>query len=144
MYLAGTTTANELMLAGVDLFINQNALNFIALKVTSRMMAAGEAVFMDLSKRVFIAAQSLSGPASALVEVQISVAGGLISPSLSNLAILPSPLSDYKNHKLSGWSDVSGAEVLLMTSEPSGLAAKGLLIHLRQLSPATFDQGFIY
>jgi hypothetical protein len=37
------------MLAGVDLFINQNALDFNGLKVTSSLMRAGEAVFMDLS-----------------------------------------------------------------------------------------------
>ena len=49
VYLAGTTTANELMLAGVDLFINQNALDFSGLKVTSSLMRAGEAVFMEKS-----------------------------------------------------------------------------------------------
>ena len=49
MYLAGTTTANELILAGVDLFINQNALDFNGLKVTSSLMRAGETVFMDMS-----------------------------------------------------------------------------------------------
>jgi hypothetical protein len=67
---------------------------------------------------VYIVAQSLSGAASALVEVQISFPSGLFSPSLSNLAILPSPLSDYKNHRLSGWSDGISSEVLLMTAEP--------------------------
>jgi hypothetical protein len=49
VYLAGTTTANELILAGVDLFINQNALDFNGLKVTSSLMRAGETVFMDMS-----------------------------------------------------------------------------------------------
>ena len=49
VYLAGTTTANELILAGVDLFINQNALDFSGLKVTNGLMRAGEAVFMSMS-----------------------------------------------------------------------------------------------
>jgi hypothetical protein len=139
VYLAGTTTANELMLAGVDLIINQNALDFSGLKVSSTLMRAGEAVFMEMTKRVFIAAQSLSGTASALAEVEISFPSGLFTPSLSNLAILPSPLSDYKNHKLSGWSDGIASEVLLMTAEPSGVTAKGLLIHFREVSPIAVD-----
>jgi hypothetical protein len=139
VYLAGTTTANELMLAGVNLFFNMNTLDFSGLKVTSGVMRAGEAVFMDMTKRVFIAAQSLSGAASALAEVQISFPGGIFSPSLSYLAILPSPLSDYKNHKLSGWSDGTTSEVLLMTAEPSGVTAKGLLIHHREVSPNAID-----
>jgi hypothetical protein len=139
VYLAGITTANELMLAGVDLFVNQNALDFIGLKVTSGLMRAGEAVFMDMTKRVFIAAQSLSGAASALVEVEISFPSGLFTSSLRNLAILPSPLSDYKNHKLSGFSDSFVSEALLMTAEPSGVSAKGLLIHHREVSPNVID-----
>jgi hypothetical protein len=141
VYLAVTTTANELILAGVDLFINQNALDFSGLKVTSGLMRTGEAVFMDMTKRVFIAAQSLSGAASALVEVEISFPSGIFPPSLINMAILPSPLSDYKNHKLSGRSDGIGiaSEVLLMTAEPSGVTAKGLLINLREVSPNAID-----
>jgi hypothetical protein len=139
VYLAGTTSANELMLAGVDLFVNQNALDFNGLKVISGLMRGGEAVFMDMTKRVFIAAQSLSGAASALVEVEISFPSGVFAPSLRNLAILPSPLSDYKNHKLSGWSDGIATEVLLMTAEPSGVTAKGLLIHHREVSPIAID-----
>jgi hypothetical protein len=118
VYLAGTSTANELMLAGVDLFFNQNALNFNGLKVSSALMRGGEAVFMDMTKRVFIASQSLSGAASALAEVEISFPSGLFTPSLIDLAILPSPLSDYKNYKLSGWSDGTTSEALLMTAEP--------------------------
>lgn len=47
VYIAGTTTANDLILVGVDLFVNQYALNFIGLKVTSGLMRAGEAVFME-------------------------------------------------------------------------------------------------
>ena len=139
VYLAGTTAANEVMLTGVDLFVNQNALDFIGLKVTSGLMRAGEAVFMDITKRVFIATQSLSGAASALVEVEISFPSGVFTSSLIDLAILPSPLSDYKNHKLSGWSDGIASEVLLMTAEPSGVTAKGLLIQLREVSPNTID-----
>jgi hypothetical protein len=139
VYLAGTTTTNELMLAGVDLFVNQNALDFSGVKVTSGLMRAGEAVFMEKTKRVFIAAQRLSGAASALVEVEISFPSGLFTPSLIDLAILPSPLSDYKNHKLSGFSDNFVSEVLLMTAEPSGVTAKGLLIHLREVSPIAVD-----
>jgi hypothetical protein len=127
------------MLAGVDLFFNQNALNFNGLKVSSALMRGGEAMFMDMTKRVFIASQSLSGAASALAEVEISFPSGIITPSLIDLAILPSPLSDYKNHKLSGFSDSFASEVLLMTAEPSGVTAKGLLIHLREVSPNAID-----
>ena len=74
-----------------------------------------------------------------MVEIQISFPSGLFSPSLSNLAILPSPLSDYKNHRLSCWSDGTSSDVLLMTAEPLGVTAKGMLLHLRQVSPIIFD-----